>query len=414
LSAIALLVAAPAANDSTSPGKITEPVVVPQPAGAVEAAPGGAALIPGSLTTAVMPSSPVARIATAKKTAPKDPAGTTAGSATAAAAPGNPGGGSSAPSGPITAGNSKANCVSPDFPGGVLSPSIISGISRATGVAYNCLNTFANPMPAWSDWEQPWMFSTPSDGWDAWLAASPSHQAIMGMDLIPQSVSDNGNPLSWEQPCANGDYDQYATTLAENLVSYGAGSIVIRLGIEANGSWEADYVGTTSAEMSAWAKCYGNEVTAMRAVSGTHFLFVWNPNICTADIPLSKWYPGNSAVDIIGADAYDKDCGTLKTVAQEGWQAYSADSSSGNSSDPGFPSLASIESFAAANGKPLSFPEWGLGTGDDDPAYVTDMGKMFKADDFAFESYFDSNDDGIAPLGSSIPQATAAYGPAFS
>ena len=35
-----------------------------------------------------------------------------------------------------------------------------------------------------------------------------------------------------------------ATTLAKNLVSYGAGGIVIRLGIEANGEWEADYTGS--------------------------------------------------------------------------------------------------------------------------------------------------------------------------
>ncbi len=32
-------------------------------------------------------------------------------------------------------------------------------------------------------------------------------------------------------------------SLAKNLVSYGAGDIVIRLGTEANGSWEADYIG---------------------------------------------------------------------------------------------------------------------------------------------------------------------------
>ena len=42
--------------------------------------------------------------------------------------------------------------------------------------------------------------------------------------------------------CAAGSYNQYATTLAQNLVSYGAGNIVIRLGTEANGTWEADYV----------------------------------------------------------------------------------------------------------------------------------------------------------------------------
>jgi beta-mannanase len=235
----------------------------------------------------------------------------------------------------------------------------------------------------------------------------------MGEDLIPQSVSSNSDPLSWEGPCASGDYDQYAATLAKNLVSYRAGNSVIRLGIEANGTWEADYVGTSSAEMSDWAKCYANEVTAMRGVPGTHFLFVWNPNICTADIPLSKWYPGNSYVDIIGADAYDGDCRTLKTVAQEGWEAYSTDSSSVGASDPDFPSLANIEAFAVTHDKPMSFPEWGLGAGDDDPAYVTDLARMFNSDNFAYQSYFDDNDGGIAPLGSSIPKATAAYAKAF-
>lgn len=282
-----------------------------------------------------------------------------------------------------------------------------------TATTYNCLNVWDTSMPAWANWENPWMFSTVSDGWRAWLAASAEHQVIMGEDLIPRSVSNNSDPLTWEQPCASGDYDKHATTLAKNLVSHGAGNIVIRLGIEANGTWEVDYVGTTSAEMSDWAKCYANEVTAMRAVPGTHFLFVWNPSICTADIPLSRWYPGNSYVDIIGADAYDKDCETLKTVAQEGWEAYFTDSASSGARNPDFPSLDHIEAFAVAHDKPMSFPEWGLGTGDDDPAYVADLGRMFESDDFSYQSYFDDHDDGIAPLGSSIPKATAAYAKAF-
>jgi hypothetical protein len=234
------------------------------------------------------------------------------------------------------------------------------------------------------------------------------------MDLIPQTVSDNDDPLTWEQACAAGSYDQYATTLAKNLVSYGAGGLVIRLGDEANGSWEADYTGSTTTEMNDWAKCYDNEVTAMRAVSGTHFLFVWNPNTCTQNFALDEWYPGNSYVDIIGADAYDNDCSTKKTVSEEGWKAYSTNSSANTPNDPNFPSIANIEAFAVANGKPMSFPEWGL-TADmpDDATYVTDMGHMFNTDDFSFESYFDTGDDGIAPLGSSIPSATAAYSRAF-
>lgn len=314
---------------------------------------------------------------------------------------------------PITAGDSKANCISPNFPGGELKQSIINGISTETDETYNCLNVFDNPMPSWADWETPWMFRYPPDGWDAWLAASSKHQVIMGQDLVPQSVSTTSNPLAWEKPCASGDYNNYATTLAKNLVSYGAGNIVIRLGVEANGSWEADYVGTTATEMSDWAKCYDNEVKSMRAVHGEHFLFVWNPNICTADIPLNKWYPGNSYVNIIGADAYDKDCGTLKTVAQEGWTPYYTDSSNGSAKNADFPSLRNIEAFAVAHGKPLSFPEWGLSTGDDDAAYVNNLAKMFNSDDFSFQTYFDDEDDGIAPLGSAIPKATAAYAKEF-
>ena len=259
------------------------------------------------------------------------------------------------------------------------------------------------------------MLRIPSDGWTAWLSASSTHQLVMSQDLIPKSVSgtNNQNPLPWEQACAKGDYDQYATALAQNLVSYGAGKTVIRLGTEANGSWEIDYTGPTTAEMNAWAKCYANEVTAMRAVSGAHFLFVWNPNACTHDLPMSEWYPGNSYVDIIGADNYDWDCRTLLTVAQEGWAAYSTDAAYKNAADPNFPSLAHVAAFAANHGKPMSFPEWGLPTGDDDPAYVTELAGMFYSQDFAYESYFDNNDDGIAPFGSSIPKATSAYAKAF-
>ncbi len=307
---------------------------------------------------------------------------------------------------PVTAGDSKANCVSPSFPNGVVSQSIINQISSQTGVTYNCLNVFGNPMPAWTDWESPWMFSDPSEGWDAWLASSPTHQAILGFDLIPQSVSNTSNPLAWEQPCANGSYNAYAKTLATNLLSYGAGSIVIRLGVEANGSWEDDYVGSTSTEMSDWGKCFANEVTAMRSVSGTNFLFVWNPNICTANLPLSSWYPGNAYVSIIGADAYDADCDTSQTVGQEGWSTYYTDNSNGNVRAASYPSLSNIEAFAVAHGKPMSFPEWGVTAGDDDAAYVNGLVTMFNADNFSFQSYFDNGDDGIAQLGSSIPNST--------
>jgi hypothetical protein len=316
---------------------------------------------------------------------------------------------------PVAAEDSKANCIALGFRGGVLSQSMITAAENLTGKTYNCLTTFANPMPTWADWESPWMFSTTSDGWDAWLAASPAHQAIVGIDLIPQEVSNPGNPLTWEQACAAGSYNQYATILAKNLVSYGAGSVVIRLGIEANGKWEADYVGSTATEMRDWAKCYDNEVTAMRAVSGTNFLFVWNPNICTEDLPINMWYPGDSYVDIIGADAYDLDCSTHETVSQEGWAAYSKNTLLNKNNDPNFPSLVNLVAFAKAHKKPFSFPEWGLGDGrPDDTKYVAGLAQIFNDSEFSFESYFDTGDVGIAELGSAIPEATKAYVHSFN
>lgn len=405
-----------------APGSGTKSTVQPQAdnATALSAQPdsSGVAVIPGSQATAAMPSGSASAAKSAATSKPSAKATTTAGAKLAPTASASKGAVAaagttvSAPKvtgGTITTGNSKANCVNASFPSGVLTQSVLDGISSSTGVVYNCINTFANPAASWAIWEAPWMFSTASDGYDAWLAASSSHQMVMAIDLIPQAVSNVSNPLAWEQPCANGDYNQYATTLAQNLVSYGAGGIVIRLAPEANGDWETDYVGTTSAETAAWAKCYANEVTAMRAVSGARFLFVWNPNICTANIALSQWYPGNSYVDIVGADAYDKDCLTLKSVGQEGWQAYSTDGYGAGD----FPSLANIESFAAAHGKPMAIPEWGLYQGNDDPTYVTDLINMFKSGNFAYESYYNTGNEGIAQLGSSVPQATAAYAAAF-
>jgi hypothetical protein len=310
---------------------------------------------------------------------------------------------------PITAGDSKADCITANTPGGVLTQSTFAALRNLTGVTFNCVNTFNSAMPSWTAWERPWMFSDPRFGYLAWLAADPAHQVILTMDLIPAPVSAGTTPLTWERACANGAYDQHAAALAKNLVSYGAGNTVIRLGAEGNGTWEHDYVGSTSTEMADWAKCYDNEVTAMRSVAGTDFLFVWNPNVCTDNLPLAGWYPGDSYVSIIGADAYDEDCVSRKTVGQEGWQAFATESKSRASASPNFPSLDNIESFAIAHGKPMSFPEWGLDSGRDDPAYVTDMANMFFDDDFAYQSYFDNGDKGTAALGSSISRSTAAY-----
>jgi hypothetical protein len=46
----------------------------------------------------------------------------------------------------------------------VLNQSMVDAVTAVTGVSYNYLEMFANPMLTWADWEQPWMFSTTGDG----------------------------------------------------------------------------------------------------------------------------------------------------------------------------------------------------------------------------------------------------------
>jgi hypothetical protein len=311
-------------------------------------------------------------------------------------------------SGLITAGNSKSNCIAIANDANDehdVSMTNLAAAEKVSGVTFNCLETFATQSASWMNWENPWQF-THNSSWSDWISRGRDHQVILGLDLIPRSAPGSvSDPLEWERQGAAGDYDSYATQLAENLVADGAFAdgrpLVVRLGIEANGNWEADYVGDTRAEAADWAKTYDNEVAAMRAVRGTNFLFVWNPNVTVSSgvSDLGSWYPGNSYVDIIGADIYDTDGANNETVAKEGWNALASD---------GAPSLNSIEAFAVAHGKPMSFPEWALVQGDD-PAYVDAIGRIFKSGDFAFQSYFDVGDDGVIRLGSAIPRSVTAY-----
>ena len=224
------------------------------------------------------------------------------------------------------------------------------------------------------------------------------------MDLIPSPLEDTSNPLSWEQACDAGNYDSYATTLGNNLVAAGLQDSVIRLGVEMNGPWEVDYVGSTTQEQNDWATCYANEVTAMRQAGGQHFLFDWNPNACTQSIPYANYYPGNQYVDMIGLDLYDQGCNqpnTALTFSQLSSETYG---------------LSAFETFAASQGKPLSLPEWGLvsSPGGDDPQYIQGIASAVNNGNFAFQEYFNTVVGNTMPIDQGqTPLAAAAYGKYF-
>ena len=305
--------------------------------------------------------------------------------------------------GPITAGDSRSECVVPNIPSGQSGlsaiQSAISSFDSLTNSTVTCLSVYLDSAQTWAQWDTPWVDAS-QYGYTSWVAQAPqTRQLVIESDLIPGSLQDTSNPTGWEQSCAAGDFNSYATQLGENLVAAGLQNSVIRLGSEANGNWEADYMGTTTAEEGLWASCFDNEVTALRQAAGEHFLIDWNPNACVANVPYANYYPGNAYVDIMGLDFYDQSCETPNTAV----------SFSNLANEPA--SLTAFETFANAEGKPMSFPEWGLvsASAGDDPAYVNSIGSTVANGNFAFQSYFDDGDSGTLPLSSATPLSVAAY-----
>jgi hypothetical protein len=307
-----------------------------------------------------------------------------------------------ASSGLITAGPSRSECAELNFTDSGLAAlqSAVTSWDATTNSTASCLLAYLNGAPSWTQWEDPWVTAS-QYGYTQWVAESPQNrQLVLQVDLIPNSLENTSDPLSWEQSCAAGDFNSYATTLGNNLVAAGLQNSVIRLGPEMNGTWEADYMGSTAQEQSLWASCFDNEVTGLRQASGAHFLIDWNPNAC--NIPFSTLYPGNAYVDIIGLDAYDASCVSSSPVTF---------SQLANEPD----GLASVEAFATSQGKPMSLPEWGLfaSAGGDNPGYISGIGSMVANGNFAFEAYFDAGAQNTLELGSGTPLSTAAFQQSF-
>ena len=127
-----------------------------------------------------------------------------------------------------------------------------AAVELATGLTYNCIETFTDSEKTWAEWVDPWIASTPGAAFKSWVAADPTgHQLIDTQNLIP----DNESRPNWTAKCAAGDYNGYATQFATAMVSAGFGYSVIRLGHEMNGTWETDSLGNNPTQWRLWAQC---------------------------------------------------------------------------------------------------------------------------------------------------------------
>ncbi len=182
------------------------------------------------------------------------------------------------------------------------------------------------------------------------------YKMIWGVPMLTNVCSPNSDPamVNGSTWClaqeATGTYNAHFRQIAQTMVKYGFGSSIIRLGWEFNGDWSP---WAAAGDPLAFVGAYQQVVDAFRSVAGSKFTFEWNPDLGDLGVgDLTKYYPGNAYVDYVGLDVYD-------TV----WGNYPGYRALFNQQRTGNYGLNWLARFSASNGKPMVFPEWGLGWG---------------------------------------------------
>ena len=216
---------------------------------------------------------------------------------------------------------------------------------------------------------------------------------------VPMMVRDGSTSLA---DGARGVNDAHFTEIARILVGNGFGSAVIRISPEFNASW---FQWTSLKDPTSWKLYWRRIVVAMRAVPGASFRFDWNPILGSGMQSPEPAYPGDDVVDLIGGDVYNGNWNPEATPEQR-W--------SGLRYAPF--GLEWHRRFAAAHGKPMSYPEWGTGTrpdghgGGDDPVFMRGMANWITTNPVAYHIYWDYTapdydgrlSDGRQPLAAAV------------
>ncbi len=109
---------------------------------------------------------------------------------------------------------------------------------------------------------------------------------------------------------------------------------------------------------------------------GANFTFEWNPTRGDLGVgDLASFYPGDAYVNYVGLDVYDTE-----------WGSYPGMPSEFSAMETQPYGLNWLASFSAQHGKPMVFPEWGLGWGTCSASgqAVTGSGQVCGGDDGAF------------------------------
>ena len=234
--------------------------------------------------------------------------------------------------------------------------------------------------PAYATWEE-------LSGSDWHVAAVEGFEGRLsyGLPLLPERGD------STLREVAEGRRDAVWRSVARTLVERGRGDSYVRIGLEANGTWFP--WGATARTAPDFVAAY-RHVAEVMAREAPDLTFVFDiacgaPLVGAEDDRLSaltRLYPGDDVVDVVGCDHYDSF--TARATDQASWEESLRPSAGAG--------LLDLVEFAAQHDKPFAVPEWGLtarsadGSGDN-PFFVRQMFAFFRehADTLAYENYFD-------------------------
>jgi hypothetical protein len=183
----------------------------------------------------------------------------------------------------------------------------------------------------WAELENP--------GWFANQWRGTGKKLVITVEMLPA-----GDGSTTIQQGASGAYNYHYANLARNIVGYGFGDAILRVGHEFNCCYA--WGNQAANDPQAYINYFRQIVTTMRSVPGANFTFDWNPILGQNKLAPDRAYPGDAYVDVIGMDTYDD--AILGADVYTRWNNFRT-----------MPyGLNWLKSFSSAHGKPMSFPEW--------------------------------------------------------
>jgi len=223
---------------------------------------------------------------------------------------------------------------------------------------------------------------------ERWTPSRYSQRIVYSLPMLP----DSGGTLAQG---ASGEFNEHFRTLALALVAGGSGSATLRLGWEFNGTWFKWSINAPNGAAD-YAAYWRQIVTTMRSVPGANFKFDW----CTTNVSsyvdgkqlnAASAYPGDDYVDYVGMDIYDHSWSARRADPAVRWNDYITQKDG----------LKWHRDFAAAHGKPMTFPEWGIAHrrdsngGGDSPYFIERMYEWIRTNPVAYHNYFEFADPSI-------------------